>query len=135
MKANRVLTAAIGLALSCIVSFADAESYSYSTISDPLASGNTFAQGINNAGQIVGYYDSSGFLYSGSTYTTITDPLATGVTAAYGINNTGQIVGYYTDTTGAHAFVYSNGIYTTLNDPLATSGTYAFGVNDAGQIV
>ena len=35
--------------------------YSYTTIDDPLATSGTIAQGINEAGQIVGYYiDASG---------------------------------------------------------------------------
>src|SRR5262249_5258387 len=55
----------------------------FTPISDPLAVGGdqftgprgTFAEGINNAGQIVGYYNASGgsvhgFLLSGGVYTT-----------------------------------------------------------------
>jgi probable HAF family extracellular repeat protein len=49
------------------------------------------AFGINDAGQIVGfYYDTNvvyhGFLLSGGAYTTFNDPLAIRGTAAYGIN-------------------------------------------------
>ena len=47
--------------------------YSYTTLNDPLAKYGTVAQGINDAGQIVGWYkDSSsalhGFLYNGGSY-------------------------------------------------------------------
>ena len=63
------------------------------------------ATGINNSGQIVGYYDDSsgnshGFLYSNGTWTTLDDPLATKGTEAVGINDSGQIVGNYADSSG-----------------------------------
>jgi len=131
----------------------------YITLDDPLAgpTGTTEALGINNAGQIVGYFTSTGnpghgFLYNPTdgTYTTLNDPLATKPqgTFATDINNAGQIVGYY--YTGgttqdpspvlAHGFLYNpnDGTYTTLDDPLATpgndGGTQPFGINDLGQI-
>jgi probable HAF family extracellular repeat protein len=62
----------------------------YFTLDDPSATEGTFALGINDAGQIVGFYKNAsgyhGFLLSGSTYTTLDDPLAgPGGTFAYGI--------------------------------------------------
>jgi probable HAF family extracellular repeat protein len=65
----------------------------YTTLKDPSASGDTYAYGINNSAQIVGFYDvgvptqSRGFLYSGGVYITLQDPSATGSTYAFGINN------------------------------------------------
>jgi len=42
-------------------------------INDPLATGDTFANGINDKGQIVGYYSGSGgfhgLLYNNGIYT------------------------------------------------------------------
>jgi len=95
----------------------------YTTLDDPLApinnphtTGGTLALGINDKGQIVGYYkDSSGtshgFLYSGGTYTTFDDPLG-GLcfnlgTFPNGINNNGQIVGYYGVYGANHGFLAS----------------------------
>jgi probable HAF family extracellular repeat protein len=98
------------------------------------------ANGINNADQIVGFYDISpiggqGFIYQNGTYTTLDDPAA-GETEPTGINNAGQFIGTYTDATGIHGFVYSNGTYTTLDDPLAAPGkTYASSINDEGDVV
>jgi hypothetical protein len=110
--------------------------------------------GVNDAGNIVGYYyDSSGFshgfLHSGTDYTagfiTVDDPLADpahGGTAVSGINNVGEIVGYYFDSAGhAHGFIhtgtdYSSG-YQTIDDPSADPahfGTIAKGINDLGQV-
>jgi hypothetical protein len=84
----------------------------YTTIDDPLGVA-TYAQAINDAGQIAGWYaDSSGlahgFPYSGSTYTTIDDPLATpgGGTYTFAINTSGQLTGFYQDSSGtSHAFL------------------------------
>ena len=122
--------------------------YTYVTLNDPLASYLTDATGINDGGQIVGYYASNkvgdsgdSFLYSGGTYTTLDDPLGgnsftTGInTFAQGLNNAGQIVGNYKNLTGNHGFLYSGGTYTTLDDPLAVADTTAQGIDDAGQIV
>ena len=86
--------------------------------------------GINNSGQIVGYYvDASGanhgFVLSGGIYTALNDPIGDpGSTRAFGINATGQIVGIYNASgVGTSGFLYSGGTYTTLNHPLATNGT------------
>jgi probable HAF family extracellular repeat protein len=116
----------------------------YTTLDDPLAGASasgqgTLTQGINDAGQIVGYYlDSNGnrhgFLYSGGAYTTLSDPLATNVTIASGINDLGQVVGYYGDNTAFHGFLYSNGTYTTVDNPLGGNNTRLNGINDSGQI-
>ena len=82
----------------------------YTTIDDPLASTappgahTTVAFGINNAGQIVGYYDylnvtdvTRGFLDNGGSYTDLIDAAAMGTgTQAFGINDKGQVVGSLT---------------------------------------
>jgi probable HAF family extracellular repeat protein len=79
---------------------------SYTPISDPLGTNGTAVTGINNQGQIVGYYlDSSnvqhGYIYSGGTYITVDAPLGDHGTVVTGINDAGQIVGYYLDNSGA----------------------------------
>jgi probable HAF family extracellular repeat protein len=78
--------------------------FTYITLADPGNPGATTPQGINDAGQIVGWYSDAtgthGFLLSGGIYTTLNDPLALNGanTQAYGINDLGQIVGTYTKT-------------------------------------
>jgi probable HAF family extracellular repeat protein len=120
----------------------------FTTIDDPLAGNGsgqgTVALGINDAGQIVGFYLTStnvihGFVYSHGVFTPINDPSAGGGasqgTEATGINNTGQIVGSYIDASGnEHGFLFSNGTYTTIDDPGANGGTGLSGINDLGQI-
>ena len=111
----------------------------YTTLNEPSATGgSTDAEGLNDAGQIVGNYSDGsgyhGFVYSGGTYTTLDDPLATVGTNAFSINDAGQIVGLYTVGSVQHGYLYSGGTYTTLDVPSADF-TEALGINDAGQIV
>jgi probable HAF family extracellular repeat protein len=79
-------------------------SYDFTTIEVP-DSARIEPYGINTQGQIVGLFESSGFLLSGGTFTTIHVPDSPNITA-YGINDRGQIVGDYVDASGGvHAFV------------------------------
>ncbi len=129
-----------------IVSPAHPASYRFTTLDYPGAS-YTIASGINNSGQIVGYFHhvpsspASGFLYNGGNYTTLIDPSAPYGVVAAGINNAGQIVGYYYDGDGFHSFLNSGGNYTAFNDPLTNTTvpyggvTYAHGINNLSQVV
>ncbi len=109
--------------------------YAFTTI-DPGNQYQTYAYGINNAGQIVGEYGSLGFLYSGNSFTSIVYPTASHETGASGINNVGQIVGYYDwGYPGQASFLYSGGSFTSFVYPTASGDTYARGINDTGQIV
>src|SRR6476620_1337121 len=114
--------------------------YTYTTIDDPAATNGTYAFGINDLGQIVGYYTDlsnyvHSFLYSGGIYTTIDDPSATNGTYADSINASGQITGGYRDDSGGHGFLYSGGTYTTIDYPSATNVTVPESINDLVQIV
>jgi len=71
----------------------------------------TIAEGIDDAGRLVGYYgdadgNNHGFLLSGGVYTPLDVPGATG-TIINSINNAGLIVGSYDDATGTHGFLAS----------------------------
>ena len=128
-----------GFAALFFLGVAQAGPITYITLKAPGATA-TYAQGINNLGQVVGYYTDAtgvhGFVKSGGGYLTLNAPGAS-ATYAQGINDAGQVVGYYSDATGDHGFVESGGLYTTLNDPLNDPGpvsTYAFGINNAGQV-
>jgi len=113
--------------------------YSFTTI-DPAGSSATFAQGVNNAGQIVGNFNdaqnvSHGFLRSSAgAYTTFDFPGATGTYAA-DINSAGQIIGTYTDSAfNTHSYLLSGGAFSPLIYPGSVQ-TLAYGINTAGQIV
>jgi len=87
------------------------------------SSPNTVAFGINDSGDIVGFYLDSisesfkGFLLSGGNYTTISFPGSVS-TQARGINNSGQIVGIYQTADGkSHGFELVGGAYTSVDCP------------------
>jgi uncharacterized membrane protein len=69
----------------------------------------TVAQGINNAGQIVGLYLGAddtfhGFVLSEGVYTTVDIPGSTS-TSIYSINAKGEITGEFDDSDGTHGFL------------------------------
>jgi hypothetical protein len=98
------------------------------------------AAGINDGGDIVGYYSESsglpqGYLESGGTFTTIDVPFSGATwTVPFGINNAGAIVGYWLDSSTSHGFLLSGGTYTSFDYPGATF-TVANGINNHGEIV
>jgi N-acetylmuramoyl-L-alanine amidase len=111
----------------------------FTTIDVPNATTGTAAYGINNAGQIVGFFGNAsgghGFLREagGTTWTTIDVPNTTNGTQAFGINDTGQIVGIFVDASGQYGFLREAGgtMWTTIDGP----NTFAYGINNSGQIV
>jgi probable HAF family extracellular repeat protein len=81
----------------------------YTTFDVPAADGFTVGQGINNAGQIAGFYaeadgNDHGFILTKDGYTMIDVPGAFW-TDVYAINATGEVVGAYEDEDGVHGFV------------------------------
>ena len=118
-------------------------SYSYFSApgSDPTKLG-TATYSINDAGQIVGYYEDSnsvthGYLKTGSNFTTLDAPGAVGTTSAQGINNLGYVTGYYLDASGNYnGYLWYNGQFTTINVPFAgATGTDITAINDQGDLV
>src|SRR3954447_11281998 len=115
---------------------ANAANFSFAPIDVPGAF-ETQAHGINDAGQIVGWFfddtGTHGFLNTGGSFTPIDVPGAS-LTAVEGINDAGQIVGQFFDSTGQHGFLDTGGSFTQIDVPGAFS-TFAQDINDAGQIV
>lgn len=106
----------------------------------------TSAQGINDNGEVVGYFQDGigyhGFTYLNGNYDLIPDAAsqladaAPNQTFATGVNDAGWIAGYYYDVSGAaHSFLDINGTYEVIGDELHAIGVFAQGINDAGQIV
>jgi probable HAF family extracellular repeat protein len=102
--------------------------------------GGTAAVGINDRGQVVGFYGDAdhhrkGFLLSDGVFTTIdaaSDP--DGLTNAQGINNAGVIVGFYANADGtSHGFVLNDGMYTTIDVP-GSLWTEVYAINAKGEI-
>lgn len=100
---------------------------------------NSFANAINNHGQVVGRASNGrAFLYSNGTMKDLgTLQGSFGWSNAKGINNLGQIVGestYSSATNSYRAFLYSNGSMTDLGT-MGGEHSSASSINDRGQIV
>jgi len=114
-----------------------ATTYNYSIIDAvvPGPSTYTIVTGINDAGQIVGYYQDSpevhGFLYEGGIFTLIDVPGAS-ATRPWDISNAGQIVGNASGSN--HGFLYDGSNFSTIVFPGAVS-TSVRGINNSGHIV
>jgi len=110
--------------------------YSFTTIDYPGAN-YTEADGINNAGQIVGVYNDSngshGFLKVGSTFTSIDYPGQTN-SGVHGINSAGKMVGYYASGGGNTGFLYDGTNFSQIIYPGAYS-TVPNAINDSDEIV
>ena len=97
------------------------------------------ANGINDAGQVVGYSTSSdglekAFLYSSGGMAGLGTLSGETQSIARGINAAGQVVGYADNASGDYqAFLYSNGSMTALGT-LGGNYSWATGINDDGQI-
>jgi len=90
----------------------------------------TRATGINNSGEIVGYYEDSGGVFHGFTdiggiFTSIDYPGAS-ITQIFGVNSAGVLVGSFN---GNAAFEDNQGVFSVL------PGTAAEGINSVGQVV
>jgi probable HAF family extracellular repeat protein len=95
---------------------------------DLCAQNFTFANGINDASQVVGTFTDAngthGFLMTGDTFTQIDIPGAT-ETRANGINHAGQVVGTFTDANGMHGFFMVNDTFSTFDIPQSQRGEVA----------
>ncbi len=106
---------------------------------------DTYAEGIDAAGEVVGWYNFSdstsasggvrAFRYAGGTFTPLDLPGA-GLLGATGLTTGGQIVGFYGDSSRElHGFLEGAGAFRVLDVPGTTHGTFPEGVNAAGQVV
>jgi len=112
---------------------AGAGSYTFTDIYYPGAKW-TWPNGINDSGQVVGYYydgnNDHGFIYTGGTLSPLDYPGAT-ETELWGISNNGQIVGQWDDSSGGGTFVRSSdGKFITIYPPGTPNG-----INNSGKVV
>ena len=89
-------------------------------------------QAINDRGEIAGYSDDNGFLYSGGQFLTL--PTLGGIVYPFAINNNGDVVGYATTTQGSNrGFVSRNLSFRDLGT-LGGDGTRPTAINDSRQV-
>jgi uncharacterized membrane protein len=112
----------------------------FRSIDFPGAVGTKVA-GINDRGQMVGYYDTEdnrrrGFLLSRGRFTRLDGPGAE-LTLPSGIDNRGRVVGAYLDPNGVNGrgFLWRNGRYTTIVAPGGRTDSVAIAINDRGEIL
>lgn len=114
----------------------------FEVITIPGAVGGAQATGINNSGEVCGFFIDAnnvnhGWLLNAGIFLQLDVPNST-FTQALGLNNNGQVVGAWMDQNGlTHGFLYtvSSGRFTSLDDPQGVGTTIINGINDAGDLV
>lgn len=126
--------------------------FKFSALNVPAATNYSVPVGINNNGDVVGYYYNSdgtlnAYSYNGAgSFSTFNLPaLGAGGSGGFGstsnvsladINNAGKMVGSYVDVNGnKKSFIPNGSGLASFTDSLATNGTFATGINDSGLIV
>ena len=124
--------------------------FTYAPIDVPGAVA-TVARGINNSGEVVGFYQTTpcsnydlnvpdcptqGFKLVNNTYTTIMVASST-ATAINGVNDLGDIVGFYTNADGSrHGFIwFHTNVVETIDNPGTIYSTIPMGINKNGTVV
>jgi probable HAF family extracellular repeat protein len=111
----------------------------YTTLDYPGRTRKTFAQGINDSSEIVGFFQAAdftihAFLDQNGVFTQLDFPGGLN-TIAHAINNAGDIVGIYDDASHKqHGFLYQGGTWTALDVPGA-GVTVPYGINNLGDVV
>ena len=115
------------------------------TSSTSLNSPSLTATGINDHGDVAGFYNKTSaqvdaFLQQhNGQFVTLAVPGAS-MTQAFGVNDNDEVVGAYTDGTGnnaqTHGFTWRPGYgFTTVDDPHGIGATTINGINDHGDLV
>jgi hypothetical protein len=126
----------------------DSHAYEYNigtktfTAVTPAGAVSAVATGVNNAGQVSGFFTNAGgatlaFILTGNTFFTYDVPGSTN-TQFLGINNLGQAVGFYVDSGMVqHGLLYNIGgnTFQNVDDPNGLGTTTINGLNDKGQLV
>src|SRR5579883_1373033 len=133
MKTGEIL---LFLCLVLLTNPARAQKYDVIDLGTGQSSGS-YAQSINNKGQVVGYsYKSDGahaFLYDTGELIDLGNLGGTN-TYALSLNDKGQAAGVLETISGAEAFILRNGSFATLGN-LGALNSYAYGINNNGDIV
>jgi len=101
--------------------------------------GASYAQGINNLGQVVGYFDTGGgnyraFEYTGGSMHDLLVDVSGKNCTANAINDSGMIVGTFGDNDSLHAFTFDAGTLTDLGT-LGGVQSAGYAINASGDVV
>ena len=111
-------------------------------IAFPGATSFTNATGINDSGEVAGYYDDqpaffTGFFLQNGVYTSFSEGATCGAalcnTAIRGINNLGDFVGFWTPVnqgTMDQAFVDIGGVFTNVTVPSVSGSAFMTGIDN-----
>jgi uncharacterized membrane protein len=118
--------------------FAQTPTFKFVRLDFPGAA-ETSANGVNNAGVIVGSYvlngHTHGFKLSNGRFTTI-DIKGAQITTVSAINDKGDLAGTFaTNDLKSHGFILHGGAFTRLDFPGAVNGTVANGINNSLTVV
>ena len=102
-----------------------------------LGMGTSYAQGINNAGQVVGfssaYSGPAAFLYQAGHVTWLSNPFGGNSISAWAISNSGYITGGAATSYAAQAYLYKDGTMLGLGT-LGGASANGKAVNDVGYV-
>src|ERR1051325_7650518 len=114
--------------------------YNVFNIDPPTSPGtNAPAEDIDSQGDIVGYADTLGFLYTGGSYAPVIQNGAQML--FFAVNDDDQAVGYYINSGGTFGLLYTHSdagdSYSNLVPPFSSSPTLtlAFDINALGDVV
>jgi probable HAF family extracellular repeat protein len=131
------------VALSLIAPRLFAQGYTVTDLGTLGGTSGTYAYGINDSGEVVGYsYTTSGaqraFLYNNGTMQNLGALSgATGLSEAQGINSSGAVVGTMVNSTGTlRAFLYENGTVHDLGSLGGAAGeSEGYAINGSFEVV
>jgi hypothetical protein len=136
-NAMRSLAALTAVLIALSASHQASAAYDFTGVADPNGLQGTSANGIDNAGVIVGSYtDSSGthgFVDAANVFTNFDAGNET-YTVAGGISSNGTVAGYATNSSGAtDGFTGSGLVYTSFDVPGGVGQTFATGISPSGS--
>jgi probable HAF family extracellular repeat protein len=135
-----VRTLVIAAAASALTAGAASARYVYVTFDSPSATGSTFAEGINDAGNVVGSSEDAGgthaFYKSGVVWTEYPVAPSGASSFADAINDAGVTAGSYTSPSGLRPYYGDPSVsITAYIEPDGDFGAVATGVSKSGQLV
>jgi probable HAF family extracellular repeat protein len=141
VKALKIITITYVLILSTIFTANSSYAQQYQiTDLGTLGGFFSYAYGINNSGQVVGFSDSysgspnQAFIWDSVSGMSYLGSIDGGASEAFDINDSGQVVG--SSDSGQYAFIWDSGSHMqSIGNLGSTCCSIAWGINNLGQVV